>query len=228
MLGALASASQSNYSWPESPVDYSCSSAVDCQAKDVGNCCGSYVACVNAQYPADKDAMFQWCIDNEIRSTCTGSGGGGAMYCICEEGKCKGTGPGGPGGPGMPPVNMTDWTLTRAAIVAFEVLLVALLLARPRSCSTLLWACTATTFRRFFAGLALGSMWIHYLPCFWSLCDAGLAPSYSVRFWALLGGMALGCFGCCCLTDPKLAAPMVGPSRNPDAGMPLAVRAQPQ
>lgn len=67
-------------------VDYSCTTDADCAVKDVGNCCGYYPACVNADSPT---------FPEQVKAACAASGTAGICGfpsisgCQCVEGRCE-------------------------------------------------------------------------------------------------------------------------------------------
>ncbi len=68
-------------------VDFSCKTSSDCKIKDVGNCCGSYPACVNKDsrtFPAEVKAQ---CIKEGMSGIC---GFPSISSCTCTNNKCEG------------------------------------------------------------------------------------------------------------------------------------------
>ena len=68
-------------------VNYNCSTSSDCIEKNVGNCCGAYMECVNKDFEQDKEALSNWCQQNEIFGIC---GWTVIDFCVCEDGRCMG------------------------------------------------------------------------------------------------------------------------------------------
>ena len=77
-------------------VDYSCTTDADCAIKDVGNCCGSYPACVNTDSPTFPEQVKAQCAESRMSSVC---GFPVLTGCQCVENRCEGvTGPQGAAG----------------------------------------------------------------------------------------------------------------------------------
>jgi hypothetical protein len=68
-------------------VDYSCSIPADCAIKDVGNCCGYYPACVNANSPTFPEKVKADCAAGGMAGVC---GFPSIQSCDCMEGRCTG------------------------------------------------------------------------------------------------------------------------------------------
>ena len=68
-------------------VDYSCSVPADCAIKDVGNCCGYYPACVNADSPTFPEKVKAACASSGMAGVC---GFPSIQSCECLEGRCTG------------------------------------------------------------------------------------------------------------------------------------------
>jgi hypothetical protein len=62
-----------------------CRTDTDCAVKDVGNCCGTYLACVNADSPVDAAAVARECEDKGMAGVC---GYPVIQGCICSAGTC--------------------------------------------------------------------------------------------------------------------------------------------
>lgn len=71
--------------------DRSCQVDADCAVKDVGNCCGYYPACVNAQAPTFPEQVKAACEAQGLSSIC---GFQDITACACVEGRCEAA-PGG-------------------------------------------------------------------------------------------------------------------------------------
>lgn len=71
-----------------------CERDSDCAVKDVGNCCGSYPACVNADSPVDPAAVARECADKGLAGIC---GFPVIEACVCSAGQCTAA-PGEPDG----------------------------------------------------------------------------------------------------------------------------------
>lgn len=71
--------------------DRSCQTDADCTVKDVGNCCGYYPACVNAQADTFPEQVKAACEAQGLSSIC---GFQDITACACIEGRCEAA-PGG-------------------------------------------------------------------------------------------------------------------------------------
>ena len=71
--------------------DRSCQTDADCAVKDVGNCCGYFPACVNAQAPTFPEQVKAACEAQGLSSIC---GFQDITACACIEGRCEAA-PGG-------------------------------------------------------------------------------------------------------------------------------------
>lgn len=69
-------------------VDYSCKTDADCSIKDVGNCCGSYPACVNKDSATDPAGVMAQCKADGMSSVC---GFPSISSCQCVQGRCSGS-----------------------------------------------------------------------------------------------------------------------------------------
>jgi hypothetical protein len=67
-------------------IDYSCTTDADCAVKDIGNCCGYYPACVNANSPTFPEQVKAECAKNDMQSIC---GFREIEGCVCLEGRCE-------------------------------------------------------------------------------------------------------------------------------------------
>jgi len=76
---------------PSEP-DRSCQVDADCAVKDVGNCCGYFPACVNAQAETFPEQVKAACEAQGLSSIC---GFEDIAGCACIEGRCEAA-PGGP------------------------------------------------------------------------------------------------------------------------------------
>ena len=78
-------------------VDYSCDTDTDCAIKDVGNCCGTYPACVNSGSPTFPEQVKAQCAESGMSSIC---GFPVLSGCQCVEHRCQGVNAadGAPGG----------------------------------------------------------------------------------------------------------------------------------
>ena len=66
-------------------LDYHCTSDADCAVKDIGNCCGTYPACVNKDSPTDPAAVQAQCAKQGRMSAC---GFRPVDACSCTQGQC--------------------------------------------------------------------------------------------------------------------------------------------
>jgi hypothetical protein len=66
-------------------LDYHCTSDTDCAVKDIGNCCGTYPACVNKDSPTDPAAVQAQCAKQGRMSAC---GFRPIDACSCMQGQC--------------------------------------------------------------------------------------------------------------------------------------------
>jgi len=66
-------------------LDYRCMSDADCAVKDIGNCCGTYPACVNKDSPTDPAAVQAQCAKQGRVSAC---GFRPIDACSCTQGQC--------------------------------------------------------------------------------------------------------------------------------------------
>ena len=71
----------------ETAVDFSCSVDADCAIKDVGNCCGTYPACVNSESPTFPEQVKAQCERDGMSSVC---GFPSLSGCQCVAGRCEG------------------------------------------------------------------------------------------------------------------------------------------
>jgi hypothetical protein len=71
--------------------DRSCQTDADCAVKNVGNCCGYFPACVNAQAPTFPEQVKAACEAQGLSSIC---GFQDITACACVEGRCEAA-PGG-------------------------------------------------------------------------------------------------------------------------------------
>lgn len=67
-------------------LNLACERDSDCAVKDIGNCCGSYLACVNADSPTDPAAVTRECADKELAGIC---GYPDISACACVQGQCR-------------------------------------------------------------------------------------------------------------------------------------------
>ncbi len=67
-------------------VDYSCSRNEECAIKNVGNCCGEYPACVNADSPTFPEQVKADCAKKGMMGVC---GFPVLQGCQCIEGRCE-------------------------------------------------------------------------------------------------------------------------------------------
>lgn len=68
-------------------VDYSCSTDADCAIKDVGNCCGTYPACVNRDSPTFPEQVKAQCAEKGMMGVC---GFPVLSGCQCVDNRCEG------------------------------------------------------------------------------------------------------------------------------------------
>jgi hypothetical protein len=66
-------------------VNYACQTDQDCAVKDIGNCCGYYPACVNAESPTFPDKVKAQCASEGQMAVC---GYPEIASCSCIEGRC--------------------------------------------------------------------------------------------------------------------------------------------
>lgn len=69
--------------------DLSCKVAGDCEVKNVGNCCGYFPACVNADSPVDPEAVRAECARSGTSAAC---GFADIQACECVQGQCRASG----------------------------------------------------------------------------------------------------------------------------------------
>lgn len=67
-------------------LDTSCRVDSDCTVKDVGNCCGTFPACVNVDSPADPQAVMAECQRSGMASVC---GFREIQACACVASRCE-------------------------------------------------------------------------------------------------------------------------------------------
>lgn len=68
-------------------VDYDCKTDNDCSLKQVRNCCGTYLECVNVGF---QPVMSVFCDDKEELAVCGWYGWSIIDGCICRDGLCHG------------------------------------------------------------------------------------------------------------------------------------------
>ncbi len=68
-------------------IDYSCAGDADCVIKDVGNCCGAYPRCVNADAETSPGLVAGFCKTEGMVSVC---GFPAIRSCACVSGACVG------------------------------------------------------------------------------------------------------------------------------------------
>jgi len=68
-------------------IDYSCKKSSDCAIKDVHNCCGAYLQCVNNNAKVDPEFIEKACAKEGIGSIC---GAPAISQCNCVNNKCEG------------------------------------------------------------------------------------------------------------------------------------------
>jgi hypothetical protein len=66
-------------------VNYACRTDQDCAVKDIGNCCGHYPACVNADSPTFPEQVKAQCASEGQMAVC---GFPEISGCTCVEGRC--------------------------------------------------------------------------------------------------------------------------------------------
>lgn len=66
-------------------LDNSCRVDGDCTVKDVGSCCGAFLACVNKDSAADPTAVKAQCAKDGRSSTCASRN---LTSCGCQQGHC--------------------------------------------------------------------------------------------------------------------------------------------
>lgn len=69
-----------------SALDLRCERDSDCAVKDIGNCCGRYLACVNVDSPTDPAAVARECADKDLGGIC---GWPDISACACVDGRCQ-------------------------------------------------------------------------------------------------------------------------------------------
>lgn len=80
---------------PADRVDYRCEVDADCTVKDIGNCCGRYLACVNRASPTFPERVRQVCAEKGLSGVC---GWPDIQACRCVAQRCNAVnGPGGNG-----------------------------------------------------------------------------------------------------------------------------------
>lgn len=88
-VGLAIASSQKEGSAPvqltEASPDMSCQTSSDCVVKDVGNCCGYYPACVNANAKTDPEAVKKKCEQDGMASIC---GFADIQSCSCVNQRC--------------------------------------------------------------------------------------------------------------------------------------------
>ena len=67
-------------------LDTSCRVDSDCTVKDVGNCCGTFPACVNVDSPVDPQAVMAECQRSGMASVC---GFREIQACACVASRCE-------------------------------------------------------------------------------------------------------------------------------------------
>lgn len=72
----------------DASIDYSCKKDSDCLVKDVHNCCGEYLKCVNKNAKVDGVFVEKACAKEGIGSLC---GHPEIKGCKCVDGICKNT-----------------------------------------------------------------------------------------------------------------------------------------
>ena len=70
-----------------SEIDYSCSTDTDCEIKNIGNCCGQYLQCVNRNARTDPDLVRKLCEKEGAASIC---GFKSISSCACINKRCEG------------------------------------------------------------------------------------------------------------------------------------------
>jgi len=68
-------------------VDYSCTVDEDCAIKNVGNCCGADLYCVNKDSTTDPEGVLIYCSCNAFASICMVNL---PASCACVNGSCVG------------------------------------------------------------------------------------------------------------------------------------------
>ncbi|MEO1480885.1 MAG: hypothetical protein AAFU77_02185 [Myxococcota bacterium] len=66
-------------------ADVNCQTHADCAVKNVGNCCGYFPRCVNAEFEPDPAAVKRHCEEKGMVSTC---GFVEIASCRCTAGRC--------------------------------------------------------------------------------------------------------------------------------------------
>ena len=67
-------------------IDHSCKADTDCAVKNVGNCCGEMLACVNKDSPTDPAAVQSQCAKDGRVDAC---GFREISSCSCNAGHCE-------------------------------------------------------------------------------------------------------------------------------------------
>lgn len=67
-------------------LNLACERDSDCAVKNIGNCCGTYLACVNADSPTDPAAVARECADKDLAGIC---GFPDISACACVHGRCE-------------------------------------------------------------------------------------------------------------------------------------------
>lgn len=74
-------------------VSLRCEHDSDCVVRDIGNCCGTYLACVNTRAQVDPSAVQKECREKDMPGIC---GWPDISACSCVEGVCQAAGTGMP------------------------------------------------------------------------------------------------------------------------------------
>ena len=67
-------------------LDRRCTTAADCEVKNVGNCCGTLPRCVNKNATPDLEAVKTLCAKQDVVSVC---GFQPIAHCICVSDRCE-------------------------------------------------------------------------------------------------------------------------------------------
>ena len=192
--------------------DDSCGTATDCVVKNVGNCCGQYMACVNTAFVPDLQAVKDACREGGMASIC---GWSEIASCACQAGRCINAAEATEQIPQpmetaiWPASNFDAWPTIRIVALVLDgvLLLLALVIVtvprcRNRVCNTLASGQRPLgyTILSSIAIGGIGGVWWYFLPCIWWTCDAGPYDGHGVRIGALcVCGSLLGLVACACL-----------------------------
>ncbi len=67
-------------------IDYSCKTDSDCEIKDIGNCCGHYLQCINMNSKTDTLLVSSLCEQENAVSICSVQE---ISSCTCKNRRCE-------------------------------------------------------------------------------------------------------------------------------------------